>query len=53
MELTSKEKERRNNLVQKLKQGKISLDEAGELKSLMEREKTYSSSIGTIWHSSQ
>jgi hypothetical protein len=38
--LNVNEIQRRNDLAQKLKQGEISLDEAHELRTLLEREKT-------------
>jgi hypothetical protein len=46
MELTSKEEQKRSELVRKLKQGEITIAEAHELRDLLEREKHMISQLG-------
>jgi hypothetical protein len=46
MELTSKEEQKRSELVRMLKQGEITLAEAHELRDLLEREKHMISQLG-------
>jgi hypothetical protein len=46
MKLTSKEEQKRSELVRMLKQGEITLAEAHELRDLLEREKHMISQLG-------